>query len=144
MLGVASSSLGPFSVMMCRTCIEHRAEPTFAFDYIVEEIGANVNDYVFLLTTFVDGRYVSCREYATSKGIQFVIPETLLFEPCGPMVRYRENTLFIEDLNPQVNLNWRMTTKELLIFGLRCVRRAIQVELKTFWNDLKKELETLS
>lgn len=66
-----------------------------------------------------------------------LIPETLLFMNEGPMVRYLDNTLHIEDLNPQINLHWRMSTKELLVFGLRCVRRAIQVDAGVRLSNLR-------
>lgn len=65
-LGCGASSIGPASFMMCQTCIEHNAEPSFAFAYVAEEVGEDVADFVNDLTTYIDGKYISYSEYLTS------------------------------------------------------------------------------
>lgn len=48
----------------------------------------------------------------------------LFYCPAGPLVTYREGTLKVSDLNPEVATQWRMSRWEMLRFGLRCLRCA--------------------
>jgi hypothetical protein len=35
-------------------------------------------------------------------------------DPSGPMIRYERGVLLVEDLNPQIRTQWRMTRMEML------------------------------
>lgn len=45
----------------------------------------------------------------------------------GPFVHYVDGMLYVEDLNPEVKTKWRMSRKELLLLGWRCIVAAIIV-----------------
>lgn len=62
-LGCGASRVGPFSCMMCQTCLENNAEMEFAFIYLKEELGDQVQPFIFDLTTYMDGKYISYRNY---------------------------------------------------------------------------------
>lgn len=51
---------------------------------------------------------------------------TLFYDPCGPLVYYTGNTLGIEDLNPECKMRWRVSRRELFMFGLRAMWAAIR------------------
>ena len=46
---------------------------------------------------------------------------TLYWDHTGPLVKYFDGTLYIEDLNPEVKTKWRMSKSEMVWFGLRCL-----------------------
>ena len=50
---------------------------------------------------------------------------TLFYDPCGPLVRYGNGVLQIQDLNPEVRTQWRMSRLELLKFSWCCAVAAI-------------------
>ena len=45
----------------------------------------------------------------------------LFWTPEGPQLEYRDNTLFIADLNPQIEIEWHITRWELFVIGLKCL-----------------------
>jgi hypothetical protein len=51
---------------------------------------------------------------------------TLYYCPCGPLIRYGNGLLQIQDLNPEVKTQWRMSRSEMLRFGWRCLVAAIR------------------
>jgi hypothetical protein len=52
---------------------------------------------------------------------------TLFFDKTGPLVQYSiDGVLSIEDLNPEVKTQWRMSRRELFVFGWRCIRAAMR------------------
>lgn len=46
---------------------------------------------------------------------------TLFYSPLGPLVRYGNGTLQIQDLNPEVRTQWRMSRAEMIRFGWKCI-----------------------
>lgn len=50
---------------------------------------------------------------------------TLFWHETGPLIRYRDGLLHVEDLNPEVKTQWRMSRWEMLRLGWRCIRAAI-------------------
>lgn len=46
---------------------------------------------------------------------------TLFWHQTGPLLRYRNGTLEVEDLNPEVKTRWRMGRLEMLRLGWRCI-----------------------
>lgn len=50
---------------------------------------------------------------------------TLFYEPSGPLVRYGKGVLQIQNLNPEVRTQWRMSRMEMCRFGWRCIVAAI-------------------
>ena len=51
--------------------------------------------------------------------------KTVFWHGTGPHVWCKDDTLYIEDLNPHVNLEWRMTRKELFRLGWGLIRHAL-------------------
>ena len=51
---------------------------------------------------------------------------TLFLHNAGPMLRYDNGMLEVEDLNPHVQTRWTMTRMEMLRLGLRCILAAIR------------------
>lgn len=51
---------------------------------------------------------------------------TLFFSPSGLMLSYREGVLYVDDLNPEAHIAFRMTPKELLALGWRCICAALR------------------
>ena len=49
---------------------------------------------------------------------------TLFWHPTGPLVKYEAGLLRIEDLNPQIKTQWRMSRAEMFKLGWRCIRAA--------------------
>lgn len=43
-----------------------------------------------------------------------------------PLIRYERGTLLIEELNPQVRIQWRMSRGEMLGLALRCLIAALR------------------
>lgn len=56
--------------------------------------------------------------------------EFLFWTPEGPQLEYRDRTLFVADLNPEVELKWRVSPKELFLIGFRCLKAAVRAALK--------------
>jgi hypothetical protein len=50
---------------------------------------------------------------------------TIYMDQTGPLVRYGDGLLLIEDLNPEVKTQWRMSRADMLRFAWRCVRAAL-------------------
>jgi hypothetical protein len=50
---------------------------------------------------------------------------TLFWHQTGPLLKYVEGTLFIEDLNPEIKTRWRMSRIEMLRLGWRCIYAAL-------------------
>ena len=44
----------------------------------------------------------------------------------GPSLDYGGGTLFISDLNPQTEIQWRMGRLELFLMGMRCIGEALE------------------
>ncbi len=51
---------------------------------------------------------------------------TLFWDPTGPLLKYDGDILLIEDLNPQLSTQWRMSRKEILRLGLRCILASLR------------------
>lgn len=51
---------------------------------------------------------------------------TLFWHPTGPLLKYTDKMLYIEDLNPQINTRWRMSRWEMLRLGCRCIWAAVR------------------
>lgn len=47
----------------------------------------------------------------------------------GPSLDYGDGTLYISDLNPQIETQWRMSRLELFTMGMRCVRASMSESL---------------
>ena len=45
----------------------------------------------------------------------------LFWDQTGPLLRYQNGVLEIEDLNPEIKTSWRMSRLEMLITGLRFI-----------------------
>ena len=46
---------------------------------------------------------------------------TLFWANWGPLMKYRNGFLDIEDLNPEMKTRWRMSRIEMLKLGWRCI-----------------------
>lgn len=54
-------------------------------------------------------------------------PEVVLFwKEWGPRLSYCLGTLYVSDLNPQIETRWRMSRTEMLALGWRCLIAAIR------------------
>ena len=51
---------------------------------------------------------------------------TLFWNSAGPLIRYAEGILHVEDLNPEVKTKWRMSRIEMVALGWRCIIAAIR------------------
>jgi hypothetical protein len=51
---------------------------------------------------------------------------TLFWNQTGPLLRYSDGMLYVEDLNPEVKTSWRMSRKEMLKLGYRCIIAALK------------------
>jgi hypothetical protein len=49
---------------------------------------------------------------------------TLFWHKTGPLLKYEDGTLHIEDLNPQIKTQWRMSRGEIFKLGWRCILAA--------------------
>ena len=49
---------------------------------------------------------------------------TLFWHGTGPLLKYDNGTLHIEDLNPQIKTQWRMSRGEMFWLGWRCILAA--------------------
>lgn len=61
--GVASSTMGAFSLCFCKTCIKENAEPYFMFEYTLDSVGLEVADWVKTMKTYKDGKYITWDEF---------------------------------------------------------------------------------
>jgi hypothetical protein len=50
---------------------------------------------------------------------------TLYFHPTGPLLKYNGGTLYVQDLNPEINTHWRMSRQEMFWLGVRCFFAAV-------------------
>jgi hypothetical protein len=50
---------------------------------------------------------------------------TLFWHQAGPLMRYQNGMLEVEDLNPEVKTKWTMSRMEMLKLGWRCIRSAL-------------------
>ena len=50
---------------------------------------------------------------------------TIFLDHCGPLLRYENGALRVEDLNPEIKTRWRLTRVERLMIGLRFIACAI-------------------
>lgn len=50
---------------------------------------------------------------------------TLYWHETGPLIAYGDGTLFIADLNPQVETKWRMSRGEMFRLGWRIMLSAV-------------------
>lgn len=51
---------------------------------------------------------------------------TIFWNGTGPLLRYEQGTLYIEDLNPQLKTRWRMSRWRMAVVGVRCIWAAIR------------------
>lgn len=49
----------------------------------------------------------------------------LFSDQTGPLIRYQDGMLEVEDLNPQVSTRWKMSRGEMFRFALSCLKAAI-------------------
>jgi len=50
---------------------------------------------------------------------------TLYFSHAGPLMKYKDGMLIVEDLNPESKTRWTMRRSEMLRLGWRCIYAAI-------------------
>lgn len=50
----------------------------------------------------------------------------LFFAHEGPMIHYEKGILYIQDLNPEIKTQWRMSRKEMVVFGWNCILSAFK------------------
>jgi hypothetical protein len=50
---------------------------------------------------------------------------TLFWDHTGPLLRYNNGLLEIEDLNPQIATHWRMSRVEMFLIGLKFLWAAV-------------------
>ncbi len=63
---VHASTTGPMSIASCRECLEHHAEPMFAFTYLYDFVsgdGEGLAPWVEHLSTFMDDKYLTWTEW---------------------------------------------------------------------------------
>ena len=51
---------------------------------------------------------------------------TIFWHPTGPLMRYENGALQIEDLNPEIKTQWRMTRMERLRAGFRLMLASLR------------------
>jgi hypothetical protein len=51
---------------------------------------------------------------------------TIFWHQTGPLVRYENGVLYIENLNPEMKTKWRMSRSEMLRFGWRSIIAALR------------------
>jgi len=52
--------------------------------------------------------------------------KTVYFDQSGPLLVYDGEILLISDLNPEIHARWRMSRKEMLRLGWRCILAALK------------------
>ena len=50
---------------------------------------------------------------------------TLFMDPTGPLLRYADGALSIEDLNPEIKTKWKMSRGKMFKLGCRCIWAAV-------------------
>jgi hypothetical protein len=50
---------------------------------------------------------------------------TIFLDHCGPLLRYENGVLRVEDLNPEIKTRWRLSRAERVMIGLRFIVSAI-------------------
>lgn len=69
-IGVASTVM-PYSCAYCVECARRFAQPMLVFEHFFEEYGTRFDElapWVPELEAFIDGRYVSYRDYANARA----------------------------------------------------------------------------
>lgn len=51
---------------------------------------------------------------------------TLFWHQTGPLMKFENGMLHVEDLNPEVKTRWRMSRLEMLHLGWRCLVAAVR------------------
>lgn len=51
---------------------------------------------------------------------------TLFFCNSGPLIKYNSDCLYIEDLNPEQKMRWRVTKWELIVMGFKFIIAGIR------------------
>jgi hypothetical protein len=51
----------------------------------------------------------------------------LFWDPSGPLMKYDGGALLIEDLNPEIKTQWRMSRSEMFKLGWRCIVAALRL-----------------
>lgn len=51
---------------------------------------------------------------------------TLFFDRAGPLLKWGSGMFRIQDLNPEMDVNWSMTRWELFRLGLRCLWASVR------------------
>ena len=51
---------------------------------------------------------------------------TIFWHPTGPLMRYENGVLQIEDLNPEIKTQWRMTRTDRLRAGFRLMLASLR------------------
>lgn len=51
---------------------------------------------------------------------------TLFWHPTGPLISYADGMLGVYDLNPEKQMRWRMSRRELLILAWRCILASVR------------------
>ena len=50
--------------------------------------------------------------------------DMLFWRPEGPQLEYRNRTFYIADLNPEIEIKWAVTPRELFTIGFKCIAAA--------------------
>lgn len=50
---------------------------------------------------------------------------TLFWDGAGPLLKYTNGVLHIEDLNPEAKLRWRMSRLEMFRLGWHCITASL-------------------
>jgi hypothetical protein len=60
------------------------------------------------------------------RSTKFLNSTTLFWHPTGPRLEYQDGILHVEDLNPQIKTQWRMSRAEMIGLGWRCIIAALK------------------
>jgi hypothetical protein len=77
------------------------------------------------MTTDTQQRIGNLKAAFAEHGIPWPNKKTLFWHPTGPLVSYIGGMLVVSDLNPENNIRFRMSRKEILKFGWRCIRAGL-------------------
>ena len=66
-----------------------------------------------------------CKGACKNKVEKLEMNRTLWWDPTGPRFGWDHSTLYISDLNPEINIMWSMTRWELAKIGLLMLRAAL-------------------
>ena len=50
---------------------------------------------------------------------------TIFLDHAGPLLRYENGALRVEDLNPEIKTRWRLSRRERLLIGLKFIASAV-------------------